>query len=451
MKASLRHALTDDGMRMRAIRGMALTALWFGAQNVLRLAGNLVLTRILFPEAFGLMAIVFVVIGAMNNLSDIGINSSIVQDREGDKPDFLNSAWALQILRGALIAALIWAAAGPIADFYEQPLLEQLLPVAGLGALIQGFNSTKLAAAERELQLGRVTLLQIATQIIGLVFTIVLAILLQSIWALVLGYLVSTLSMALLSHIALRGHQNRFAFDPTHARRILNFGVYIFMASIGGFLISQGDRAILGKLTTLEELALYNIAFFLSSVPAMLARAMVDKVIFPLYSRRPPSASDQNRRKIFQARWVITSCGIAALMIFSYLGEPVIELLYDPRYHGAGAFAALISLALMPGLVTASYMALALAAGDSGRFAILVVGSALVQTVCMLLGGLWYGALGVIAGLAVAPFFYHPPSVILILRYRGWDPVHDLVFAGIVVGFTAIRIAQGALAPFGMP
>lgn len=450
MRTTFRNVLTNDSLRMRAARGVMLTGLAFGTQNILRLAGNLVLTRLLFPEAFGLMAIVFIVISAINNLSDLGIKSWIVQDDNGDKSEYLNSAWVLQILRGLLIALLIWAFSGLIADFYEQPLLAQLLPIAGIGALLEGFNSTKLATAERTLQLGRVTVLQITTQVIGLAATVILALTLQSVWALVLGYLVGALSMAVLSHIVLNGHRDRFVFYAGHARSILGFGSYIFIASIAGFIIAQGDRAILGKITTLEELALYNIAFFLASVPVMLARAMIDKIIFPLYSRRPTWESFENRKKIALARYVVTSGGIAALMVFSFIGEPFVELLYDPRYHDAGQFVVLISLALMPGLVTASYMVLALAAGQSGRFAVMAVSGAVVQTLCMLLGGTWYGVVGVAGGLALAPFLYHPITVALTWKYRGWDPVHDLLFGVVICAFAAFHVAQGTLAYFGL-
>ena len=57
MRQRLATTFFGDGFQARALRGTALTIFGFGSQNVLRLAGNLVLTRILFPDAFGLMAL----------------------------------------------------------------------------------------------------------------------------------------------------------------------------------------------------------------------------------------------------------------------------------------------------------------------------------------------------------------------------------------------------------
>ena len=144
----LKH-VRGDGLKARSIRGTGFVGLSFVAQNALRLGGNLVLTRILFPEAFGLMALVQIVITGLTMFSDMGIRVSIIKDARGEDPVYLDTAWTLQILRGALLWAITWALALPVAAFYEEPVLAQMLPVAGLTALIQGFNSTKMATQNR--------------------------------------------------------------------------------------------------------------------------------------------------------------------------------------------------------------------------------------------------------------------------------------------------------------
>jgi O-antigen/teichoic acid export membrane protein len=420
----------------------------FGSQNLLRLASNLILTRILFPEAFGLMAIIFVIIGAINAFSDLGIKVSIIQDKDGDKPLFLDTAWSLQIIRGILLAILIWLASGSVAAFYEQPVLADLLAVAGLAAIIQGFNSTKLATADRELQLGRAALLDVISQAAGLVVTVLLALWMQSVWALVIGYLLGALIMMLLSHIILKGHLNRLAFHLPYARKMFNFGVYIFLSSLGGFLLLQGDRAILGKVATLEELALYNIGFILASVPLQFIQLLNGRVFFPLFAKRPPGESRENWRNISKMRWLITGCGIAGLFFIAIIGQELVILLYDPRYHGAGTYVALIALGLMPTVITVNYSSLPLAAGDSKLFALVVIGSALVQTIGMLAGGIAFGIDGVILGFAVAPILYYPILVRLVRSYKGADPMHDAAYFLLYLIILGIEYTRGTFDAF---
>lgn len=437
-----------DGLKARTLRSSAFMVLIFGSQNLLRLASNLILTRILFPEAFGLMAIIFVIIGAINAFSDLGLKVSIIQDSDGDKPLFLDTAWCLQIARGVMVAALIAVSSGMVADFYGQPELSGLLAAASLAAVIQGFNSTKLATAERELQLGRAALLDVISQTASLAVTILLALWMQSVWALVIGYLLGALITMFLSHAVLRGHQNRLAFSGMYARRMLNFGVFIFLSSLGGFLLLQGDRAILGKVATLEQLALYNIGYILASVPLQFIQLLNGRVLFPLLAKRPPGESRENWRNISRMRWLISGMGFAGLIVFAVAGQELVVLLYDPRYHGAGEFVALIALGLMPTVITLNYSSLPLAAGNSRLFALVVIGSAVTQTSAMLAGGIAFGVHGVILGFALSPILYYPVLMRLIRSYKGADPMHDLGYFTLYLVFLAIEFWRGALDGF---
>ena len=85
----------------RVMRGSVLTAGSYAIAQGLRLVSNLILTRLLFPEAFGLMALVSVFLVGLAMFSDVGIGPAISQSKRGDDVGFLNTAWSIQVLRGA--------------------------------------------------------------------------------------------------------------------------------------------------------------------------------------------------------------------------------------------------------------------------------------------------------------------------------------------------------------
>lgn len=430
--------LFGDGLKARAVRSTLMTGLNFGGQNVLRLGGNLVLTRLLFPEAFGIMAIVQVVKTGVNMFSDLGINASIVQDARGEDQRFLDTAFTIQVIRGIVLWLMIWAVAAPVAEFYEAPILAEILPIAGLTALFQGFNSTKLATANRELRLGRVTVMTLVCQAIGLAVTIGLSIWLKSVWALVIGGLVPMLLIALLSHVILPGAVNRFALDRDAFSRLFGFGKYIFIATVAGFLINQGDRAILGKFVSLDDLAFYNIAFFLATVPLMLMRQLSDKILFPLYRARPPAESEANYNNIARARFMIISSTMAMTFVLAIGGHLIIDLLYDARYSDAGLLLVLIALAQLPVLIIGNYGASLLALGFSGKFAIMLICLALIQLATMVLGALNFGLLGVTLSPIVAMVLYYPVVVRFTKPYGAWVPRHDILFSIVAVVSIAV-------------
>lgn len=415
------------------MRGSGLTMIGFGGQNVLRLISNLILTRLLFPEAFGLMALVQVFLAGLMMFSDIGIKTSIIQNKRGDDPDFLNTAWTIQIIRGVLLWLAACALAIPAANLYDEPMLAQLLPIVGLNALIAGFTTTNIATADRHLRIGRQTMVTLGCQAFGIVVMVILAIILQSVWALVIGNLISGIASVFLLHWLLPGIRNRLRWDPSAARDLVNFGKYIFLSTMSGFLINQGDRAILGGFITLAELGVYNIGFFLGTVPVIMARALNAKVIQSLYRMKPPAESAANRRHILKSRRMVVGAMLILTVPLAYGGIFLTDLMYDPRYALSGPMVVMFSLAIVPQIVFNGYGSALLASGDSKRHFILLVTTALLQTLLMFLGVQWFGIIGAILAPALANLATYPLRSRFVALYAADDKKADAIF--LALGF----------------
>jgi O-antigen/teichoic acid export membrane protein len=97
----------------RALQGGALTGGAYAVAQGARLVSNLILARLLFPEAFGIMALVTVVLVGLAMFSDAGIGPAISQNARGDDADSLNTAWTINVLRGAVLWGAAWALAHP--------------------------------------------------------------------------------------------------------------------------------------------------------------------------------------------------------------------------------------------------------------------------------------------------------------------------------------------------
>lgn len=442
--------LSGDGYQARAIRGTLLTFLNFGGQNFLRLASNLILTRLLFPEAFGLMALVGVVLTGVTMFSDLGLHHSIIQDKRGEDRDFLDTAWTFQIIRGVVLAIAVMLLARPLAAFYEEPLLAEILMVSALLPLIKSLHSTNFALANRKLHLGRITVLMLGSKTVSIVAMIVLAWWLQSVWALVIGPLIGAAALVVLTHTAMPGDRNRIRFEADAARRLISFGKYIFLSTVATFFVQQGDKAILGKFVDLDELGFFRIAFFFASVPIALAQAMQARVIYPLYARRPPGESAEYKRKIDKARFALTGGLVAAAAFLGFTGDWLVRLLYDVRYYDAGPILVLIAVFTLPNLIMISYFRLPLASGRSGRYAIFTVTQAVLQTLMLLVTVPTYGvaAAAMVPGITMA--LTYPLLVWIIWPFKGWDPVHDIVFWSITILLSALIfwLKWPVLAPF---
>lgn len=426
-----------DGLSARAARGSALMVVNFAGQNIIRLASNLILTRLLFPEAFGLMALVSVVLQGLALFSDFGFRDSVVQDERGEETDFLNTTWTMQILRGLVLGLLAALLAYPTASFYGEPLLGDILLFSAIIPVLQGLNSTNILTADRQLLLGRLTVLMLGTQIVGLLITIGLAWWLQSVWALPIGNVITVAALAGFSHLALPGIRNRWFIEWDAVLRLFTFGKYIFFSTLAMFFIQQMDKVVLGKYVTLEDLAIYNIAYLFASMPLLFALTLNERVIYPLYARKPPKEGEQNRRKINKARFLLTPGLLIGTAVLALIGVKMIEILYDNRYWAAGPILSLVAICTFPRLIVQSYEKLPLATGDARNFAIVRILYAVIQTLLLLAGVHYLGLLGAILAPAAAVFLIYPPLILLTRAHKGWDPLHDAVFLVLALGLSA--------------
>lgn len=436
-----------SSLTARALRSAMFTLGGFGSAQLIRLASNLILTRLLFPEAFGMMALTMVFLQGLQMFSDVGVAPAIQQSRRGDDPDFLDTAWTIQVVRGFCLWLAACALAWPAAQIYGEPMLLLLLPGMGLTLIVQGFNPTKMETANRHLMLGRVTLLEVATQVIGTLVAVALAFWLRSVWALVISGIFSMTVQLWLNAVFLPGRRNRFRWERAAARELIHFGKWIFLSTLVGFLFHQGDKIILGRVLPIDQFGVYNIGYFLASFPMMLGLMITRKVLIPIYRETPPGADPANFAKLRKMRVLVSTALMALQAVFAASGVWLVEMLYDSRYAMAGPVAVVIAIAQIPLVVALTYDQTAVAAGDSRRFFLLQATRACLMVTGLLAGYQAAGLLGALAGQGLAMIAVYPVVVRLARKMQAWDPLHDLVFAaiGLVIGLGAWALNAEAI------
>lgn len=429
----------------RALRGTVWTALRYAVESGLRLASNLILTRLLFPEAFGLMALVNVLMIGLAMFSDIGITTSVVQSPRGDDARYLRTAWTLQVARGVLLSGVAALLASPMAEFYGQAELRSLVPAAGLTALISGFNSMSLIRFQRHLQLGKLAALELTSQFVSIAVMIAWAALSPSVWALVAGGLLGALLRLALSYGVSREDRLGFAWDRESSRQLLGFGKWIFVSTMLFFMAGQADRLIFGRMLSVSALGVYGIALMLASLPIQVLWSIGSSVLLPAFSRQAGSRAslDASYRRAQLPVMVLGGLPVACLIA---CGPELIALLYDPRYADAGWMLQLLALGAwlqIPQTLSAN----ALMALGVPRWIAIGNGVKLAAMLALLPAGFaLYGVPGAIGGLAAAEAFRYATFASAV-RGVGLPALRaDLAFSGL----TLAAVVAGSVAVEGL-
>lgn len=409
-----------DGEEIREFKGRATPgAAWVGvghgAQQVLRLLANLILTRLLFEEYFGLMALVSVVIMGIHLFSDIGIGAALIQNERDDR-GFVDTMWSMEIMRGFMLWLVAFAIAGPVGTFYGEPILTDLIRVASLSSIIEGFRSTNYKTANRNLQMRGIVMLEVGSQIAGIVVMVTWASLVPTVWALVGGGLTAAAVSTIWSWM-LPGPRNRLHFERHAARTLYYFGRWILLSTLFNFLANHMDRVIFGRLVTMAVLGVYSIGLNLAFVPSSVIGHLSYKIMFPLYSRFHQKG-ELLLPIYLNARFPLMVMGGWATAGIVAGGPTIIELLYDPRYIEAGWMLQILATGLWFGVALESSNQVALIALGRTQWAALSGASKVVGMAVLIPLGWHLGAFpGAMLGLAASEIVRYLFSTIGVLRF----------------------------------
>ncbi|WP_096787988.1 oligosaccharide flippase family protein [Rhodobacter sp. CZR27] len=410
---SERLRLSDrESLSRKAVNVAGWTIAQTGATYALRLASNLIMTRLLMPEAFGLLGMAVMVMVALALFTDIGIGPSVTREPDGDRPEFLRVAWTVKILRGLVIsggvlivAAVLWKlgpAFAPPGTVYEDPRLAGLIALTALSPLLAGLESTSRDLAGRRMDFRIVTLTTIGCQAASILAMICFALFSPTVWALMAGMLTSNLLFCLATHLFFSGPSMRLAWNTEIAGRLWTFGKWIIVSSMFTFLGLNGDKLILGALLGASDFGLYVIALVWLEAGTSLIRILGDRIGFPAVSHvirtRP-----HDLRRVFRKYQIFTDVLCVSAFLFLFLeGQRLIDLLYTDHYAPAGAYLQIMALAFLT-LRFDTLNSLLLNLGDSRATALVAATRAVALCTLLPVANLLFGITGALVVSALVP------------------------------------------------
>ncbi|HMB42137.1 MAG TPA: lipopolysaccharide biosynthesis protein [Balneolaceae bacterium] len=278
----------------------------------------LILARLLTPDDFGLLGIAMLALGAMETFTQTGFKKALIQ-RKGSIEDSLNTAWTIQLLRGLLLAAILFFSAPLVAWFFNEPRAIPVLQVLSLIEILRGGINIGIVYFHKHLEFHKQVIYETASQAISLLIGIILAYQLRNVWALVWASLAGEFVKVLLSYV-LHPFRPVPAMNWQHARQLFVFGKWILGMSILNFLANRFNRIILGRLLGTAALGFFNIADRIGQqIPGQIKR-MTDTVMVPAYA----SVQDEKSRleRGFLKAFDATLCMTAPIAVFLIVVAP---------------------------------------------------------------------------------------------------------------------------------
>ena len=202
------------------IKGVVWTAGLFSLGQLLRVLSSVILTRLLRPELFGILVIVYAVQNGVDLVSDLGLAQSLIINSNADSPRFYNTIWSLRLFRGLLLSLCFIGAAIPLGRAYNTPALTWILPVVGLNFVLGGLASLGPIFLQRRLQTTKYNIFQFSTEGVATVGQVIYAWFSPTVWALVFGGLASSLANTIASYFLVPELRHKFQISNEYVRQI---------------------------------------------------------------------------------------------------------------------------------------------------------------------------------------------------------------------------------------
>lgn len=309
---------------------------------------SVVLARLLAPEDFGLFGMALTIVAALNALTTIGLNQTIIANKFDTRDELkahLDTVWTVELIRGFVIALLVWASAFPMSRFYGQAQLSIVIPILGLITLVQGFQNIGLVILRKEISFARIFWYELATNVSGIALTVALAVVMRNVWALVIGLLLTAALGTILSYI-FHSYRPRLALEKIALRRALNLGKFTLVIAIASYMITMADNVMVGRFLGTAALGNYSLAYNVASAPISVLVYSLGQALFPAYAEitaQHPKRLEQAFTKVFS----ISSLILLTIAVPSFLlANEIVQLLFGGRWTSAGTVLRVLALTI---------------------------------------------------------------------------------------------------------
>ncbi len=374
-----------SAMRWRAIQLAGVQGVYF-----LRL---IVLAQLLAPDAFGLVAIGIVAIGAVLRVSDLGTVPALVQ-RPAPTLDEFDGAWTVGLVRAAAVAAVLFAFAGPIAALFGEPNAAPIIRALGLRPLIEAAGSIGVARLTRDMSFQRLAMIAVPAAVTDFVVAVATAPWL-SVWALVAGALAGSIATLILSYVA-APHRVRLMFRFAAIAPLIRYGRWVLATGIVALLGNLLTQLGVSRLEGAAALGLYFLATRVAFLPIDAMTAVIASVALPLFAKLRDDAVSTvaTFRTLLTGQAVVLLPGYALVFVLA----PALEAALGERWTGTAGVIRILAVSAVTGLLGEIVTPLLMGRGRADRVFRLEVVQTVVQVAV-----LWplVGAFGV-RGAALA-------------------------------------------------
>lgn len=238
---------------------------------------NMILARVLKPDAFGVVAVCNMLISFVDLVSDAGFSKYLIQhdfDNEEEKYKYANVSFWTNLFISLLMVCFITMFRFQIAELLGHREYGNVIAIASIQLVITSVSSIQTALLRRNFKFKKLFVARVSVSLVPLIITVPLAIVLKTFWGLIIGNIVGSLTNAIILSL-LSKWKPKFFYSVFILKKMLGYSFWSLCEALANWTIFWVDTFIVGRIFTEYQLGLYkNSANMVQSIMGMISASM---------------------------------------------------------------------------------------------------------------------------------------------------------------------------------
>jgi lipopolysaccharide exporter len=313
------------------------TVLCLAGTTVIKLVSSIVLTSLLYPEAYGLVTAVLSVAFVVGMLSELGVVGFMIRHEQGHQPEFVHTMWTLRMFRGIFGFSVLYFGAPLIALLYDTPQMADAMRIYSVAFLVNGLESMSLVMALRDRRVNVVNVVELIALAGSTVFVIAYSYFNRDHRGMLYGMVLNRVFILLMSYGWYRDLKPRFMLDRVALKEILAFTKIVLPSSVITLAITQFDRIVFLRLFNLQLMGYYGIAGNVLAPVEVATQKISRSVLLPRCAQVHREAPEQLRDRYYGDNLKLFAFILFLPAAVGGAASLIVEILFDPRYAVVGS------------------------------------------------------------------------------------------------------------------
>ncbi|SFN91891.1 polysaccharide transporter, PST family [Chitinophaga sp. YR627] len=402
-------------LKKQFISGVVYTAAAKYAGLIIQLVITGVLSRLLTPDDFGIVAIATVFITFFNLLSDFGIGPAIIQTKDLEEEE-IRDIFTFSIYVGLGLGVFFFIAGTWIADIYNKPVLVTICRLLSINVFFASINIVPNAMLLREKKFKFIALRTLFIQVVCGVIGIAAALSGMNLYSLIIYSISSAIAL-----FAVNYYQNplfrHITFKSSSLKKIYHYSIYQFFFNFINYFSRNLDTLFIGRFLSTAVLGYYDKAYRLMLLPVENLTHVLSPVIHPLFSdfQHDKKKIEEGYGKIV---FFLAMLGFPASAYLPFVSRELIYIIFGNQWENAVPVFQILSWSVGIQIVLSSSGSIFQAANGTKMLFL----SGFLSAIAMV-GGICYGVFvtktseGVAYGLIVAFVLNFIQAYLLLIRF----------------------------------